>query len=380
MWIGLDIHKRSAYITETKEEGSINQQYEIANSEEAWNVFKNRYLQQNPEIAIEVSSSGKYVARLLRDMGFHVHMADPVKLALIFKSAKKNDKEDSYKLAKLLRLGELPEVHLPSKESDDLRSVVRYRRSLGEEITMIKNRVHALLTRHGILIKATDIFGRSGLMEIERRSSKLSPADRIVLTDMLHRIADLKNRSTAIEDEMARMTAGRKDVKLLMTIPGINVYSTAAIISEIDVIGRFPDKEHLASYAGLTPRQNQSGNTDIRGHISKHGPSMLRFVLVSAAHSAIKYSSKMKAKYLKIVRRLGRNRAIVTIARILLENIFVMLSRGIEFIDNMDGLTEKKMLAMAARARNPALSSDVKAATILLRRKNIRGLSDQPFS
>ena len=55
-----------------------------------------------PEIALEVSTTGK-----LRDMGFHVHLADPFKLSIIFKSSKKNDREDSYKLAKLLRLNEL---------------------------------------------------------------------------------------------------------------------------------------------------------------------------------------------------------------------------------------------------------------------------------
>ena len=64
---------------------------------------------------------------MLRDIGFSVHMADPIRLALIFNTAKKNDKEDSYKLAKLLRLKELPEVHLLSRFSDDLRSIVRYR-------------------------------------------------------------------------------------------------------------------------------------------------------------------------------------------------------------------------------------------------------------
>jgi transposase len=380
IWLGLDIHKSSVFVTEMEENGNVKEQYKFDNSEQAWNTFKERYISMNPEIALEVSSSGKYAARLLRDMGFHVHMADPVKLALIHKSAKKNDKEDSYKLAKLLRLGELSEVHLPSRESDDLRSIVRYRKSIGNEITMIKNRIHGLLTRSGIRIKATDIFGRSGLIEIERESSKLSHADRIILTDMLHRIADLKKRASGIEDEMSRIGTEKKDVNLIMTIPGINIYSAIAIISEIDDINRFPDKEHLSSYAGLTPRQNQSGNVDIKGHISKHGPSMLRFILVTAAHTVIRYSGRMKSKYLKIVRRLGKNRAIVAIARILLESIFIMLSKGIEFIDNVDNLTERKMLAMAARAKNPHVSSEVKEATRLIRKTNIRGMLEQPFS
>ena len=90
-----------------------------------------------------------------------------------------------------------------------------------------------------------------------------------------------------------------------MTIPGINLYSASAILSEIDDVSRFPTKEKLAAYAGLVPRQDQSGNRDIKGHITKHGPSMLRFILVTAAHVAIRYSKKMKAKYLSIVRRLG---------------------------------------------------------------------------
>ena len=114
--IGLDVHKNSVYATQLKEDGSIGEQYEFKNSEASWHEFRERYLEAKPEIALEVSTSGKYVARLLRDMGFSVHMADPVKLALIFNTARKNDKEDSYKLAKLLRLGELPEVHLPSRE------------------------------------------------------------------------------------------------------------------------------------------------------------------------------------------------------------------------------------------------------------------------
>ena len=380
MWIGLDVHKCSVYITEMKENGNISEQYEIENKDESWNAFRDRYLEVRPEIALEVSTTGKYVARLLRDMGMKAHIADPVKLALIFNSSKKNDKEDSYKLAKLLRLGELPEVHLPSRESDDLRSLVRYRKSIGEEMTMIKNRTHALLSRYGITVEASDIFGRGGIREIEKRSGKLSESDRYILSDMLFRVSNLKDRASMIEDEISRKCENNKDVSLLMTIPGINVYSAAAIISEIDDISRFSSKEKLASYAGLVPRQDQSGNRDIRGHITKHGPSMLRFILVNAAHTSIKYSLKMKKKYLSIVRRLGKNRSIVAIARILLETIYKMLSSGHEFIDNIDSLTERKMKAMSLRAKNPLRVQQPETAIKLLRGKGLRSTSKELFS
>ena len=113
----------------------MKEQYEIVNGESEWAEFRERYLSMQPEISLEVSTSGKYIARKLRDMGFSVHLADPSKLPLIFNTGKKNDREDSYKLAKLLMIGELPEVHIPSRYSDDLRSLVRYRKALGEIIT-----------------------------------------------------------------------------------------------------------------------------------------------------------------------------------------------------------------------------------------------------
>ena len=105
-----------------------------------------------------------------------------------------------------------------------------------------------------------------------------------------------------VEDEISRSVINDRSVNLLMTIPGMGIYSSAAIMSEIDNISRFSSKEKLASYAGLVPRQNQSGSSDIRGHITKHGPSMLRFLMVTAAHSVIKYSDRLKRKYLGIVR------------------------------------------------------------------------------
>ena len=361
-------------------EGNVNEQYDMGNSASSWDGFRARYAVADTEIALEVSTTGKYVARKLRDMGFHTHMADPSTLALIFRTAKKNDREDSYKLAKLLRLGELPEVHLPSRSSDDLRSLTRYRRSIGNDITMIKNRIHALLSSYGMAIDATDIFGKKGIAQIHGASSMLSEPDRLILSSMLERISVLRNHAASVEDRLSAMAMGNAAVARIMTIPGLNVYSSSAIMAEIDDISRFATKEKLASYAGLVPRQDQSGNHDIKGHISKHGPSMLRFILVNAAHVVIKYSRKMKSRYLSLVGRLGRNRAIVAIARILLEIIYTMLKKGEDFVDQIDALTERKMKSMKERAKNPSRIRNVEEAIRYIREERIKGPPKELFS
>ncbi len=168
-----------------------------------------------------------------------------------------------------------------------------------------------------------------------------------------------------------------------MKIPGINLYSASAILGEIDDISRFPTKENLASYVGLVSRQDQSGDRDIRGHISKHGPSMLRFIMVNATHTVIKFSKRMRNKYLSLVRRIGKNREIVAIARILLEKIFIMLKKGEEFIDNINTLTKRKIRTMkekAKEAKRTVRGIDIQKTIKLIKRNVISDSTKELFS
>ena len=380
MIIGLDVHKDLVYVTVMEKEGKIKEQYEMENSEESWNRFVGKYILEMPEIALEASTSGKHVARILSYAGFSVHIADPKKLALIFKSSKKNDKLDSENLAKLLRLNEFPEAYLPSKEYEEMRTLTRHRKYLGEEVVRIKNKMHSILSLNGIKIKATEIFGKKGLSELSKSIERLSYSEKIVINDMLKRIIDIKERSEKIENEMAKIGKDREDVKKLMTIPGINIYIATGIIGEIGDIQRFRNKESVASYAGLVPRQDQSGKNDRKGHITKEGPSILRYLLVLAAQTVIKYSKKLKNKYLSLVRRIGRNRAIVAIARILAETIFTMLKKDVDFEDEIIPLTEKKIKKMIERANSGIGEINIQESIKLISSKGFRSLSTKPFS
>ena len=224
--------------------------------------------------------------------------------------------------------------------------------------------------------------------EKKRRVKRLSPLiEQDIISTASERpchgdqyISDIIDRERKIEDQIALAVKDNNEVKLLMTIPGVNIYSAAAIISEIDDISRFSIKEKFASYAGLVPRQDQSGTVNRMGHITKRGPSMLRFILVVAAHTAIRRSNRFRAKYQGIVRRVGRNRAIVAIARILAETIYSMLKKGMEFIDGVDSMTEKKIKSMVSRASSAKKNADVTRSIKLLREKRLRGSPVKLFS
>ena len=288
--------------------------------------FLNRY--REDDMVIESSTSGKYLAKTLLNLGYKIHLIDPKKIPGISDNHKKTDREDAFRLAVLFRLNALTEVYIPSEEIEAIRSLVRYRRSLGEELTGKKNKVSSLLTSYGIIIHATDAFGKKGLKEMEENYSRFNKSDQIILRSLLSDIAALRNREMEIEKEIADISGDNNSIKLLMTIPGISFYTAAGIYSVIGDINRFDRKDRLASYAGLVPSEYSSGERVVKGHITKHGPSILRFFLVESAQIAIKYTRKFRVKYNKIVKRLGRKRSIVAVARMIIETVYEMLKNG----------------------------------------------------
>jgi transposase len=367
MVIGLDVHKRSVYGTVMEDNGTIIVQRNMENNMETVNGFLSVY--KDHDVVIESSTSGKYLCKELSMLGYKIHLIDPSKVPEISNNYKKTDKEDSFQLADVFRKGGMKEIYIPSEEIENIRSLVRYRHSLGEEITLKKNKVHALLTSYGIIIKATDPFGKKGLKEIENNYNNLNYSDRIVLRSLLSDISSIKERENEIETEISSKANNSDDIKLLMTIPGINFYTAAGILSEIGTINRFENKLKFASYTGLIPSEYSSGTKIVKGHITKHGPPLLRFFLVETVHSLIKFTKKFRSKYLSIVRRLGKKRSIVAIARILAETIYAMLKNNTRYIDqerketaNPDELYFKKLEELSLKKINKMnkLASNVK--------------------
>ena len=93
--IAIDVHKRKEVVCETDDGGKIVKEYEFKNTEEEWKTFMDRHRGTGARIVLESSTMGKYAARLLRDNGFEVHMANPRKMKVIYESYKKTDRNDA---------------------------------------------------------------------------------------------------------------------------------------------------------------------------------------------------------------------------------------------------------------------------------------------
>jgi transposase len=277
---------------------------------------------------VESMNGARFVHDELTRYGWDVLVADAVKVKGLAPLACKTDKVDARVLAELSFRDLVPAIWLPGEQLRRERELSRFRLHLVKHRTSLKNRIHATLLTFGQQRPVSDLFGTGGrqlLSELEIPQPWQSN-----LQASLGLIDELERRITEIETELQRSGADHAYVPLLMTAPGIGWVLGYTIAAEIGEINRFATTKQLVSYTGLCPRVKQSGDSDLRGPLSKHGPRYLRWALIEAAQHAAAHPA-YRERYQHTKRRLGKQRgakvAQIELARTLAEAIWHMLTR-----------------------------------------------------
>jgi len=278
---------------------------------------------------------------------------------------RKTDVRDCEWLADLLRHGLLKASFIPPLEIRELRELTRYRQTLVREQASVANRVLRIIESGNIKLGqvASNALGVSGRLmlrslcegetdgaklaalargqlkkkEAELRralTGRLSPAQRFVLRELLDRYEELEaalaRASEQIKQEVAKCNDPfvREAVELLQTIPGIGQRVAEVVVSEMGVeMGRFPSDKHLASWAGMCPGSNESAGKRKSGRTTK-GSIYLRNALVQAAWAATHTKQTyLAAQYKRLVKRKGKNRALVAVGHSILVIIYHVLLR-----------------------------------------------------
>jgi transposase len=281
---------------------------------------------------IESMNGARFVHDRLERLGRDVRIADAVKAKGLAPLACKTDKIDAWVLAELARLGLVPEIWLPDPAVRAERERARFRLHLVRHRTALKNRVHSILIAHGIPSPSSDLFGVGGRRLLERLA--LPEPWQSTTQASLALIDKLDEQIDRCERELRQLGADHRYVPLLMTIPGIGWILAFTIASEIGDIARFPTPTKLVGYTGLTPRVEQSGESDRRGPLRKNGPNHLRWALVEAAHTASRhplYQPILERNRARHGRKRGTKIAALTIARKLAEASWHMLTRDQPF-------------------------------------------------
>ena len=159
-WVGIDLHRRRSQIAIIDEHGELTLQKRVPTGRETITELLGD--PESTHVALEATYGWEWLAELLEDAGFDVHLAHPLRTRAIAAARVKTDAVDARTLAHLLRTGLLPEAYIAPPELRDLRDLLRHRATLVHLRTSIKNRVHALLARQGILPEHSDLFGTAG--------------------------------------------------------------------------------------------------------------------------------------------------------------------------------------------------------------------------
>ncbi|KAF5433694.1 Transposase, partial [Candidatus Methanophagaceae archaeon] len=206
---------------------------------------------------------------------------------------------------------------------------------------VVKNRIHALMAKNGVKHEFSDLFGVEGMNFL--REIDLPELQRIAVDVLLRQLESIDKEIEHVQKQIAVIAREDEDIKILMTIPGIDYYSAMIIKNEIGEIERFLDYKKLCSFAGLVPRVHQSGNTRWEGHITKEGDALLRWILIQVVHQVVRYPGELRKFYYELKKKKSTKIAVVATARKLLRVIYCMLARKENYRYERKALTESKL-------------------------------------
>jgi transposase len=334
-YVGIDLGKRTfeVAIVDEKEKVTISNGKTFVAGRQA--LYKK--LRSSDKVALEAGNMAFIMAgEIAAAVGCNVYVLNPSRLAIIYKSMKKTDKEDALKLAHILedcKEERLPVVPIPSdKEMMRRKLVAGYRRAHASRNRDI-NQLHGLFVSQGITTKVKSDLATA--LKREASVAELAGLERREAEYLLKRIALCEQRIQELEAAMAEEASGDEVIERLQSIPGIGPKTAFAFVSHI-AAERFENVSQVSNYLGLGPRVYISGDTVRYGQITKRGNGYLRALLVQASWALVlsKHGGKLKERYeyMTKVRSISKKKTIVAIARRLAELMYTMMRDGTGYV------------------------------------------------
>ena len=286
-------------------------------------------------LVFEISGQAGFIYDSLLDSVDSLTVANPHKMTWIFRTTKKNDRIDAYKMAVLLSIDQVPSVYMPSKEVRQWRETILHRKKTVSKRVQVKNRIRATFKGQGFNAPKHKggwwkKLNLQWMRDVCQQSVDEFNMWHMHLSNLLDEFdllnVQIKNVTDYLDIYLAKNAGG----KLLMSIPGVGPRTSEAVLAYTDDVSRFGNYKQYCAYFGLTPKLDESGSCRRVGHITKHGPSVVRWVICESSWMAIRKSKALNGFYERVrCGQDGRKKiAIVAVARKLLSIMRAMLISG----------------------------------------------------
>jgi len=327
--IGCDYHPSFQQIAFVDTDTGELQERRLEHREEAEKFYRDLVVQgMKVRVGMEASGQARWFERLLAELNIELWIGDATEIARKRERKQKTDRQDAQHILHLLLKEDFPQIWVPSWENRDLRQLLWHRHRMVQARTRIMNQLQAVALNEGVRCKKR-LWREKGREQLE--SFRLAPwasRRRHDLLEWLDRLnPTIGALSQAIEQEVEKCPEAQR----LRTHPGVGPLTALAFVLIIGKPDRFQCGKQIASYLGLVPLEDSSGNRRRLGHITKQGNSLLRFLLVEAAQVTARSLPEWRSKYVHLTMRRGRKIAKVALARKLAIRLYWMMRKGWDY-------------------------------------------------
>lgn len=334
IYSGIDTHKKNWSICIRDESFELRTFTQPPKPETLVDYLHRNYPGANYFAVYEAGFSGFWAQRILTQLGVNCIILHPADVPTTDKDRQqKTDRVDCRKLAKALCDQRIKGIHVPDEQLVDDRSIIRTRRQLVQDQTRYKNRIMAMLHFNGIVIpegyKQSSHFSRKFINWLADMG--LSTSAKVALTlkvnALKHVRSELLEANRAVRD-LSKSLRYKILVELIRSAPGIGIINAMVFLTELGDVRRFKCLDQLCNYVGLIPNIYSSSDTRHVKGITHRCNHILREALIESAWCAARKDPALLMAYQEYLKRMNHNKAIIKIARKLLNRIrFVLLNQ-----------------------------------------------------
>jgi transposase len=328
IYVGIDVHKKSWSVAIYVGELLMKKFSMDPSPEKLLTYLQKNYPGGEYHSVYEAGFCGFWIDRKLRSMGIKNIVVNPADIPTTNKEkTNKTDARDARKLGRELMSGTLEGIYIPKEEEEGRRILSRLSKQLTKDQTRCKNRIKSMLNFLGIqLPKEYENNHWSGnfikyLEQIEFNQ----PPIRDALNQLIEQLTSLRKQKAEVVRLIRKMVKENGNIKKTVThlksIPGIGETTAVKLYTEIIDINRFGCFDELNNYVGLSPATWSTGAKEKTLGLNQRHNTHLREDLIESAWIAVRQDTALSMAYVKLIKRMKPQEAIIRIAKKLLSRI-----------------------------------------------------------
>lgn len=335
MFVGIDVHLKSWVITIRTKEIELRTFSMNPAPKELVRHLKNNYPKAEFYSVYEAGFSGFWAHREIVKLGINNMVVNPADIPTKHKEKdRKKDKVDSRKLARELANGSLKGIYTPSKEQESIRTLSRLRIQITKRNTQIKNRIKQFLYTRGIILpENSEIshWSRPFIKWIENLQMS-QENDQYYLKSLLHDLEFERKQMLDLLRRIRSFAKANQSIQYLMTVPGIGLITAFSFYAEIMDIKRFHKLDQLASFLGLVPSTDSSGEKDRDLGMTSRYNKYLQSLIIESAWIAARIDPALTLAFQNLIKTKLKQKAIIRIAKKLVNRMRYVWKNQTEYV------------------------------------------------